>query len=83
MTEFSIDTKTRSIHARVELVGEVEPIEINVGKYELTQRGDDVSIAIVDIATSRQWLTAVLRQFVVGRSFTIPPQAGTVLKLLA
>ena len=83
MTEFSIDTKTRSIHARLELVGEVEPIEIHVGKYELGQRGDQVTITVVDVATSRQWLTEVLRAFVIGKSFTIPPQAGTVLKLLA
>ena len=83
MTELSIDTKKRLIHVRLDLVGETEPIEIDVTRFELTQHGDQSSITILDANTSRAWLTEVLRQFVVGKSFPIPPQAAAVLKLLA
>lgn len=83
MTELSIDTKNRVIHVRLDLVGETEPIQIDVPKFEITQRGDQSSITILDASASREWLTEVLRQFVVGKSFPLPPQAGAVLKLLA
>lgn len=83
MTELSIDTKKRSIHVRLDLEGEAEPIEINVNKYDLTRRGARTAITVLDASTSRKWLTEVLRQFVIGNSFVIPPKAGVVLKLLA
>jgi hypothetical protein len=83
MTQLSIDTKKRQIHVRLDLAGEAEPIEIEVTKFEVTQRGGQSSITILEASTSRKWLTEVLRQFVVGKSFAIPPQASAVLKLLA
>ena len=83
VTELSIDTKKRLIHMRLDLTGEAEPIEINVTKFEVTHRRGQAAITILSADTSHEWLTEVLRQFVVGKSFPIPPQAGTILELLA
>lgn len=83
MTELTIDTKNKSVRLRVDLVGESEAIEIQVAKYSLERRGDDVIFTVHDATASRKWLTEALREFVVGRSFTIPPGVGGVLKLLA
>jgi hypothetical protein len=82
MSELSIDTQRGTIRARLDLLGEAEPIEIDVLSYKLEQRGDEMVVTILDATASREWLAETLRQFVVGRSFTIPPQAGAVLKLL-
>ena len=82
MTELSVDTKKRAFRLRLDLVGEAEPIEIHVKKYELKQRGARAMLKVVDATASRQWMTAALRQFVVGHSFRIPANAGAVLKLL-
>lgn len=82
MTELSIDTKKRAFRVRLDLVGEATPIEIQVEKYELKQADSATKLKIVEASASRPWLTEVMRQFVVGRSFTIPTSAGTVLKLL-
>ena len=82
MTEFSIDTKSRTFRLRLDLVGETEPIEINVGRYELKRRGDETSLKVLDATASRPWLAEALRQFVVGRSFTVPAGMEVVLKLL-
>jgi hypothetical protein len=83
MTELSIDTKKRTIHMRLELLGEAEPIEIHIQEYRLKRAGEATMLTVVNVTASRQWLTEALRQFVVGRSFTIPPGAGAVLSLLA
>jgi hypothetical protein len=82
MTELSIDTKNRAFRLRLELLGEAEPIEIHVRKYELKTRGEETELKIVDATASRPWLAEALRQFAVGRSITIPATMGTVLKLL-
>jgi len=68
---------------RLELSGEREPVEIHIAKYRLAKKGDQATVTIVDADASRKWVTTALREFVVGRSFTIPEKASAVLKLLA
>jgi hypothetical protein len=82
MTELSVDTKKRTVHLRLALAGEDEPIDIHVKKYTLEQRSTGALLTIVDAAASREWLTEVLREFVIGHRFTIPDRAATILKLL-
>ena len=38
MTELSIDTKKRRIRVRLELLGEAEPIEVEITKYNLKNK---------------------------------------------
>ena len=83
MTELSIDTKARMIRCCLQLAGETKPVEIHVRKYALTHIGTAARLTIVDADSSRQWLSIVLRRFIVGRSLTIPSQAEAALKLLA
>jgi hypothetical protein len=82
MTELTIDTKKRTIDIRLDLAGESEPIKIHIKKYSLRASPDRATLTVVDAAASREWLTEVLREFVVGRTFDIPAKAGAVLKLL-
>jgi len=82
MTELSIDTKKRTIHVRLELRGEAAPIEIHVNKYDLKKSGSAMTLTIVEATASREWLAEALREFVRGRSFTLPANAGAVLTLL-
>jgi len=82
MTEFSIDTKNKAIRVKLELLGEVEPIEVQITKYSLTQKGEEATVVVEEATASREWLAVALREFVVGQSFPIPAKAGVVLKLL-
>ncbi len=82
MTELTVDTKKRTVALRVDLVGETEPIEIHIKKYELRAGADHAKLTVLDAVASREWLTEVLREFIVGQSFTIPAKAAAVLKLL-
>jgi hypothetical protein len=82
MTEFLIDTKNRRVRARVDLLGENEPIEIEILRYSLKEKGETTYITIEEAISSREWLTAALREFVVGQDLPIPAKAGAVLKLL-
>jgi hypothetical protein len=82
MTELSIDTKTKRIRVRLELLGEKEPIEVEIFRYSLTEKGETTYVTIEEATSSREWLTAALREFLVGRDFAIPAKAAAVLKLL-
>ena len=82
MTELLIDTKNRRVRARVDLLGENEPIEVEILRYSLKAKGETTYITIEEATSSREWLTAALREFVVGQDFPIPSKAGGVLKLL-
>ena len=82
MTELSIDTKKRRVRVRLELVGEVEPIEVEITKYNLENKESGTRLTIEEATASREWLNVALREFVVGRTIEIPAKAGALLKLL-
>jgi hypothetical protein len=83
MTELSIDTKTKRVRMRLELLGEKEPLEVEILRYTLKAKGETTYITIEEATSSREWLTVALREFLVGQELAIPTKAGVVLKLLA
>ena len=82
MTELSIDTKKRRVRVRLELLGEAEPIEVEITKYNLKNKDSRAQLTIEEATASREWLAVALREFVVGRTIDIPAKAGVLLKLL-
>jgi hypothetical protein len=82
MTELSIDTKTKRVRVRLELLGEKEPIDVEILRYSLKEKGETTYITIEEVTSSSEWLAVALREFVVGQDLAIPARAGAVLKLL-
>lgn len=82
MTELSIDTKKRRLRVRLELLGEAEPIEVEITKYTLKNKDSGTRLTIEEATASREWLSVALREFVVGQSINLPAKAGALLKLL-
>lgn len=82
MTELSIDTKTKRVRVRLELLGEKEPIDVEILRYSLKDIGETTYLTIEEATSSREWLTVALREFIVGQDLAIPAKAGAVLKLL-
>ena len=82
LTELSIDTKKKLVRVRLELLGENEPIDVEILRYSLKEKGDTTCITIEEATSSREWLTVALREFVVGQDLALPAKAAAVLKLL-
>ena len=82
MTELAVDTKNRRLRVRLELVGEDEPIDIDVTRYELRRDPRGSEITIQSATASKRWLNVAIREFVIGKSFPIPEKAEALLKLL-
>jgi len=82
MTELSIDTKNRRVRLRLELVGEKEPIEVEILRYNVKSKGETTHITIEEATASREWLAVALREFIVGQDLIVPAKAAALLKLL-
>ena len=82
MTELSIDTKNKRVRVRLELLGEKEPIDVEILRYSLKEKGETICITIEEVTSSREWLTLALREFIVGQDLALPAKAGAVLKFL-
>jgi len=82
MTDLSIDTKTKRVRVRLELLGEKEPIDVEVLRYSLKEKGETTYITIEEAISSREWLTVALREFIIGQDLAIPAKAAAILKLL-
>ena len=82
MTELFIDTIKKRVRVRMELLGENEPIDVDILRYSLKERSETTYITIEEVTSSREWLTVALQEFVVGQDLAIPAKAGVVLKLL-
>jgi hypothetical protein len=82
MTELSIDTKKKRVRVRLELVGEKEPIDVEIIRYSLKVKGESTHITIEEATSSREWLTVALREFIVGQDLAVPAKAVALLQLL-
>ncbi len=69
MTELSIDTKNKRVRVRLELLGEKEPIDVEILRYSLKEKGETTCITIEEVTSSREWLTALS-----ARIWLFPPK---------
>jgi hypothetical protein len=78
-TELAIDTSKKTMRVELDLKGEASRIQINVGLYELSEKGGEVHLSLQNVTASREWITAVLNKYVVGRTFRLPDAARMLL----
>lgn len=82
-TSLKIDSTNKTAEICLELSGEPTPVTINVQNYELLQEPSGTFVVIRSVTTSRDWMTALARQYLVGRRLAIPPEhAGSVTRFL-
>jgi len=53
-------------------LGQNEPIDVEVLRYNLNQKGETIRVTIEEVISSRAWLAVGLHEFVVGRDLPIP-----------
>ncbi len=82
MVECKIDTAKKSIALTLELKGEKEPLEITIGRYELAHNEEQSSMTLYDIATSREWIDVVAKEYIEGKPIALPSHIAKVLQLV-
>ena len=83
LVDLELNTVDRSLSLTLLLKGEGTPIEIRVHEYTLLTT-DGKSVLVIDgskIDTSREWLTALIRDRVVEKRLVIPENLQWVIQL--
>jgi hypothetical protein len=72
VSNLSIDTNSKSIYLTLKLVGESEPVTINISRYEFIQRDGQDYLIIREFSTSKSWLDIAVRKYAPNLQFKIP-----------
>jgi len=78
--EFCLKPDKREIHFKVLLVGEQEPIDVDILGYDLIDDAENPCIVIKQCKTSRQWMTALADKFLCGKALPIPKDKFALVK---
>ena len=82
LTRLKLDTTARTIEADLELNGETQPVNVQVREYELRESEGRATVVLKDIHTSRDWLTTLMKNFVVDREFNLPDSVRKFLPMI-
>lgn len=80
--DVSLDSGRRRVQLRIALRGEAEPVDVDLRRYHVERVDEQDSLTVLEAVASREWLTAALQLFVVGRAFRLPPKAAPVVRML-
>ena len=84
LLEFQLNTVARSLSLTLQLKGEQTPVEIRVHEYTLST-AEGKSVLVIDgkkVDTSREWLTALIRDRVGEKRLVVPDNLEWVVQLL-
>ena len=82
ITALSLDTAQRRARFRLSLRGEKGPLDVDVRRYDIEGSAKGDWLTVVDAVASREWVTAALHHFAVGRRVHISRKASTALRLV-
>ena len=83
LTAFKFDSSQRSAEAEIMLKGETQPVQLRIGSYDLISEGDRTFVIVKNLVTSREWMTRLAQDFVVGKRFELPQSLGKYAAMIA
>src|SRR5688572_10771258 len=78
-TSLKLDSSNRSAEIVLELKGEHTPLKIHVQEYDVLQEPNGTFIVVKAVTTSREWMTAMAREYLVGRRLAVPAEAAGMM----
>ena len=82
LLELALNSRQNTASIKMLLRGETEPVTIDIQEYELVQAGTGSYLTVKRATASREWLTALLRTFLLGRRLDLPEKYASYAKLL-
>ncbi len=73
--QLTINTSKKTMRVELDLKGEPAPISVDIASYELSEKDGVLRVVFQELNTSREWISAVLKKYVVGRAFPLPKAA--------
>jgi len=83
LLDVKIDSKNKRIHLSFLPLGEQETIDIVIDGYTISDNFGEISFMANDVKVSREWLTVLASELVVGQKFQLPRGiAGKIANLI-
>lgn len=79
VTELRLDSRQKTIDVTGELIGEVTPVTIRIGAYEVIAEDGKKFVRVAACSASREWLDRLMNDQVRGRKFELPGWAAAAL----
>ena len=81
-TSLRLDSSNKSAEITFELKGEQLPLHIHVQEYDVLREPGGTFVVVKAVTTSREWMTAMAREYLVGRKLAVPPEAAGMMSRL-
>jgi hypothetical protein len=82
MLKLNLDSANKTIDLELMLLGEKEPLEVNVGNYEIIHKDGKEYLSAKNITTSREWINIVAKNFLENQEIEIPKNIADTLKII-
>ena len=79
---FNFSSRDRSVEMHVLLKGESEKLAVYVTNFEILRRTDGDYVVVRSARASREWVNAVLRNFVIDKPQKIPEQYAGMARMV-
>ena len=80
--DFKIDTAAQKGELHVHLKGEREKLTVHVNGWHVVSEGGQDFIVVKQAHASREWVNAVMRNFLIGKKHKIPSQYAGMAKMV-
>jgi hypothetical protein len=80
MLNLSIDSKNSRIHIELMPKGESQSVTLEIEEYQLTSAAGAEFIVIKKASASREWIDALIQDFVIGRPLPLPEKYRQMVK---
>ena len=82
MLKLNLNSKDKKLELEVMLLGEKEPLNIEIKSYQLKQKDDKYFLTLSDIHTSREWINIVIQNYFKNQEIEIPENIAKTLKII-
>jgi hypothetical protein len=81
MLDLNIDSFGKNIHLKLQLKGEDVPITIKIIDYHIVEEEDKVFIQIKRVESSKEWVSLIAEDLLIGKKIELPKQIRNTLKM--
>lgn len=82
LMEFKLDSRQNTASLKLLLKGETDPVSVWVEEYRVLENAAGNSVVVKRARASREWITLLMEDVLLGKCFPIPEKYASVTRML-
>ena len=82
VVSFKIDSKDKSLVFEVMLIGELQPVRIEIEKYDFITEGEITYAIVHRLKANRYWMDAMMEFALLGKKIPLPKEMTKPIQLI-